>query len=89
MLALVVLDVLVVFNVQHVLLLVQIAIVHVIVLQVEEHVQHFLQVAVHHVLAVLVIALAVQINVLSVMQNAIQIISYLFICDNIILKIIN
>ena len=71
------------------LLPVQLTIVHAIVLQVEEHVQHFLQVAVHHVLAVLVIALAVQINVLSVMQNAIQIISYLFICDNIILKTIN
>ena len=83
------LDVLVVFNVQHVLLLVQQTIVHVIMLQVEEHVQHSLQVAVHHVLAVLVIALVVQINVLSVMQNVIQIISYLFIGDNIILKASN
>ena len=83
------LDVPVVFNVQHALLLVQVTIVHVIMLHPVEHVQHFLQAAVHHVLAVLVNAMVVQINVLSAMQNAIQIISYLFIGDNIILKASN
>ena len=60
-----------------------------ILLHPVEHVLLFLQVVVRHALVVLVIALVVQIDVLSVMQNAIQSSSDLFICDNIILKTSN